>query len=417
MVLRLMDGMLGTALAGKSSGGSPPVASDSPSGIAVPAQNARAYTLSPALAEIFVSARMKWAPGGALTPAEMFIQLYALPTVHLTIGRDANRKMTVLLGFESSTTVLAVGTQTVIDDRWTHIQVRATIANTGGICQVKVDDVLDIDFTGDTRNGGSTTDVGYVLVGGADPDSQLTDVVIVDTTGAEHNSWMGDLMVQALYPNGNGDVSDGINNVTSNNVNNYSYVDEIYNPTGDYVTFTTDGTGDTYQMQNLKPGTSSVVAVQTVMTALRTSGTKNALPRTRISGTTYTGPSVALTSSKVDYANPALLSPATGVAWTPAEVDSAQFGAQAGSGAASVRLYSFGVEVLTPLPVVVATADVSTPCTVSAALSVTNFPAAPEPTVDLEPLHDFEEPKPARRLTYGDPVIVDGRVTNDWGPE
>jgi len=125
----------------------------------------------------------------------------------------------VLIAYRS-TTLVATGSIPVARDVWSLIEVYVLIDDTVGRIITKVDGITDIDFTGDTRNGTSTTadNIGY---GGNA--AEFDDLALNSTAGGSDNSWIGDGHVIALFPNAAGDSSQW---TPSSGATNYLMVDE-----------------------------------------------------------------------------------------------------------------------------------------------------------------------------------------------
>lgn len=107
------------------------------------------------------------------------------------------------------TALIATGTFTFVADTWYRIQVRLVIDPSSGIFQIKVNDTLDIDFSGDTDDAGphsvNVIKLGHQSTTGA---SYYDDIVIHNSAGSSPTSWLGDLRIETLRPDGAGDSSD-----------------------------------------------------------------------------------------------------------------------------------------------------------------------------------------------------------------
>jgi hypothetical protein len=275
-------------------------------------------------AEVITSAAVYWS-GTSSPTCYLYGDSGAQP--HIAVFRNASGLLQVVRA--PSSTVLATGT-TVVSDGWHHLQFRGTIADSGGIAQVRLDGATtnEIDFTGDTRNAGTSTNIDAVWWSSGSG-YFLTDIVIFNSAGTVNNSWMGDCRVQTLLPTGNGNTSQGVGS-DADSVNNYQLVDEVPFSSTDYVGVTTDGQGDTYSLSDLATGTNSVKGIQTSLNVAKSdAGTKSVKRRVRSGGTTYTGPSVALGTTYNTVIEVLELDPATSAAWTVSSVNALEAGFEA----------------------------------------------------------------------------------------
>lgn len=139
-----------------------------------------------------------------------------------------------------------------VQGTWYLIEAYLKIDDSTGVLTVKIDGVQIGTYTGDTRNGASTT-VNNIYLNGS-PGSSITwafdDLALNDTTGGADNSWCGDGRVILLKPNGNGDASD-LTGSDGNSTDNYLLVDEIPSD-GDttYVEGSTSGNRDLYAIED-----------------------------------------------------------------------------------------------------------------------------------------------------------------------
>ncbi|MCL5111247.1 MAG: hypothetical protein M1401_20705 [Chloroflexi bacterium] len=179
---------------------------------------------------------------------------YEGTTLHIEVrvGLAVNGLVTVYLG----TTLIATGyIPGYVLGSWYCVEARVLINDAVGIGRVVV--AIDgdyahpiIDFTGDTRNGGTTGLIDRFYVQGSNANTcvgVVDDVALNDTSGAIHNSWCGDGYGKLLAPNANGDSSQLVGS-DGNSVDNYLLVDEVPYNTTDYVESATVGATDLYHV-------------------------------------------------------------------------------------------------------------------------------------------------------------------------
>lgn len=219
-------------------------------------------------------------------------------------------------------------------DTWVHLEIKAQIANSipTDSCIIKVDGNQEINLpaTTDTCWLGNENISGFKLVSDSTigHDVFLDDLVIWDSSGSDWNDFKGVMYISTLKPNGVGNYSQW---TRSGGSNNYEMVDEDeYDDDTTYVTTSTLSNRDSYDYENLNAAVDSIKAV-----CLTTVGTKSAgtALRTingfsRISSTDYDhdwGYTLDDDNYRV-HQNIWEESPATATAWTPAEINGAEFG-------------------------------------------------------------------------------------------
>lgn len=252
-------------------------------------------------------------------------------TQHLTLMLNSSGRLELRRG-STGGALLATGTTTIATDTWFYVEVRATVADSGGICQVRLNGATtpEIDYTGDTRNGGTSTNVDAVSLQAFNPSPTIrfADWYILNASGAVNNTWMGDVRVATLTPSGNGASSQLVGS-DGNSTDNYLLVDELPPSTADYVESATVGHTDTYPVTDLPAGVTTVKGVQVAALAAKSdAGAVSARVVARVAGTDYAPDVVALSTSYTETLRMWETSPATSTAWTTTEVDALEVGVQ-----------------------------------------------------------------------------------------
>lgn len=249
-------------------------------------------------------------------------------TTHITVMINASGLIEVRRG-NTSGTVLATGATTLSANTWYYIEIRATIADSGGIVQVRINGSgsNEINFSGDTRNAGTNTTIDSVEVGaGTNITSNLrADLYINDTSGSINNTWEGDVKVSVLRPSGAGNYTQ----LTASSGANYTTVDETAVASADYNAGAQGSTlRDSYALSDLPAGVSAINALQVVCSWLKSdAGTGNAKTLIRSNSTNDEGSSTALSTSlttgtKIYDTDPGN----SNVAWTAAAVNALEAG-------------------------------------------------------------------------------------------
>lgn len=172
------------------------------------------------------------------------------------------------------------------------MEIKMTVDDSAGVVVMKVNGATVLNLTGqDTRNGGTAgwTSVQWFSPAPADWD----DVWICDGTGSANNDFLGDLRVDAHYPNANGNSNQS---TPSTGTDRFATVDEATpNSDTDYNTITGVGDKDTLNIQSLVNSGAAVKAVQTSIFCKKTdSGAGSAAAVARQDGVDYDGTSFAL---------------------------------------------------------------------------------------------------------------------------
>lgn len=238
--------------------------------------------------------------------------------VHHALQMNTAGTLTALRG----SSAVATGTAVLVLNTWYYVTIGATVADTGGRFMVHVNNTLDIDFTGDTKNAGGTVMNEMRLLSNATRQPVFDDVWADDTT--RHTN----IKVVPLVPNGPGAQTQW--DVTGA-ATNWEAMGDDNDAT--YVTSSVSGEQDLYTYDNLPANATSVLAVQEIVRGNMVGDgapTLASLHR-HTNGTVSKGAFNGLPG--VMGPQPAQLwavNPATLAAWTVADVNDAQFGIELG---------------------------------------------------------------------------------------
>jgi hypothetical protein len=217
---------------------------------------------------------------------------------------------------------------------WHYIEWKVTIHNTLGVSVIRVNGVELVNSTGlDTQMSGNAY-ANQFYIGWPDGtfgNFNIDDVVVLETTdsgipGAPNNNFLGDVRVESIFPNGNGnssqwDGSDG------NSTDNYLLVDETApNDDTDYVQSGTIGEKDTYAYGNLTAALGSVYGAQILPRAKKTdAGSRTIVGVSRLSGTEEDTSAFGLSTS-YQYFRHIYEGDPSGAQWTIPNINAAEFG-------------------------------------------------------------------------------------------
>ncbi len=259
---------------------------------------------------------------------EWLIQFRNNTNVHVAVVLDQFRRVTVYRG-QPTTNLIGSSTFRLKPNVWHYFEAKATIGSgTSGAFEIRVNGVSiaanaatntrsDISTTIDNIRFGSLT-IGSVLL--------IDDVYILDGSGSVNNTFLGDVGVQALLANGNGNSSQWVGE-DADSTDNYLQVDETA-PDGDttYVEGGSVSDKDTYTFGNLAGEADAVHGVQIVPMAKKTDGsTREINTVARLSSTEVDSSAIALGSDYAYLRDIREEKPGSG-AWDVADVNNAEFG-------------------------------------------------------------------------------------------
>jgi hypothetical protein len=228
-------------------------------------------------------------------------------------------------------TQIAISSAGVFDDNWHYIEVYATIHDTTGRVTVRVDGNVVIDFTGDTRNGGTSMNIDAIrfrtgIYSSWTPNSPITidDLYVCDGTGAVNNSFLGDVRVQSLMPSGAGSSTQL---TPTGSANNYANVNEVPYNSATYNASSTVGQRDTYALSDLVGNTTAIFGVQSVAHMQKNdAGTANAKVVLKSGASVYYDATQSLGASTAAYVQLRETDPATSAAWTVGNANALEAG-------------------------------------------------------------------------------------------
>lgn len=181
--------------------------------------------------------------------------------IHLELNLSTGN----LLVLQRGTTTIATSSKTLANDTWYYIEIRWTIDDASGSCEVFVNNIKGgwIDFSGDTRNSGFAYIDQIKFSGtttGTGGEFFFDDVYMLDNNGgAPGNDRLGDSIVETLNPSGVGAEAQWTPSAGANQEN----VDEA--TPDDDTTFNSSGIvddDDRFAMDNLVNVPSTVFGVQ-----------------------------------------------------------------------------------------------------------------------------------------------------------
>ena len=264
---------------------------------------------------------------------DIFCLMDAAGIIHVALQLDSTRHLLVTRGGNGSgTTIISAGSTVLTANVYYYLEMKAVIDDSpNGSVEVRINGVTELNQgTLDTRNAGAAASVNRFRIGGWNDANLVTcrwdDLYFLDDQGSTNNTFLGDVRVEALFPNGNGNTSNLVGS-DSNSTDNYLLVDEATsNDDTDYVESSTVGDKDTYAYTNLTPTSGTVYAVRPVLVARKSdAGARSVCSVARLSGTEVDSANASLSQSYQNLSDIRETKPGGG-AWSVSDVNSAEFG-------------------------------------------------------------------------------------------
>jgi hypothetical protein len=230
------------------------------------------------------------------------------------------------IGIQRASTVLATSASGLVTvGNWYYLEFSATIADSGGTVDVRLNGDTIHTFTGDTKNAGTSTNIDYVLIQLRASSAQLIDdVYILDGLGTINNAFLGEVRVQTLLPDGPGSATDL---TPMGSADNWDNVDDV--SPSDYNYSGTSGDQDLYALSELMGGTTDVLGVQVNAVARKTDTAARSLKTLVKSGATVTaGAEVALGAVADTIVTTYDVNPTTSAAWEVSDIAALEAGVE-----------------------------------------------------------------------------------------
>lgn len=227
--------------------------------------------------------------------------------------------------------ICATAAGAVIAAQWFYFEIRYLCDQTVGEVEMRVNGITVASATGADTNGSTGNTITTIHWSGHDAASGAADVYIddfyvCDPSGTDYNTFLGDIRVETIRPNGNGNANQ-FTGSDGNSTDNYLLVDEAAYSSADYVGSDTAGHNDQYTFGNLARTTGSVRGVMALgVVSKDDSGAKDAHLLTRTGGVDYNGDDFSPTTSDSVYKQVWEVNPGTTADWSISEVNAAEFG-------------------------------------------------------------------------------------------
>lgn len=232
-------------------------------------------------------------------------------------------------------TLLAQDTLSVVIGQWYYIEFKVTLADSpSGSYELRLNGQTRLQASGiDTKNAGTMTTIDSLYLGSGcyNGVTYVDDVYVCNGAGASNNTFLGDLAIETLFPDGNGNSSQFVGS-DGNSVDNYLLVDEATPATTDYVVGANVTDKDTYTFGNMVRTSGSVAGVMVTSYANKSDANPRTVKNVARSGASETlGVSNTLATTWVPFSSIHQTDPNGGGSWTIGTVNAAEFGTQVDS--------------------------------------------------------------------------------------
>ena len=223
------------------------------------------------------------------------------------------------------TTLIASSSNSIPNGSWNYIEVRLTIANSGGVFEVRVNEQVWVTYTGDTQQSSSLSTANRISIYGRDVHIAYDDLYVCDGTGSANNTYLGDVRVDTVRPSGAGNHADFSRQGGASNWENVD--DTSIDDDSTYNYSNTVGHKDSFDCANLPSVTGTINGIQVSLGARKDdAGSRILRALARLSGTDYEGSDLAPGTDYRFYRQIWEQNPDTSAAWTEAQINGAEFG-------------------------------------------------------------------------------------------
>jgi hypothetical protein len=278
----------------------------------------------PATATGFFGVRILHANVGA-TPGNypLFQLLDSAGNSHLIAYYTVGGFLEVYRGNNTTKTLLGTSATGVSNVAWYYLEIGYTISDTVGAVTLKLNGTTVLTLASqDTRNGG-TADVSIIRFvsqgNGSTNNAAFDDWYSCDTIGsAPYNTFLGAQRVLEILPDAPGDSTQ----FTPSAGANWQCVDDVtHNSDTDYVESITTGHIDRYSLVNPPLAATTILAVRIEAVARFVSGARNVKIGVKSGASVGLSATQALSGSYAKQKHTLLVDPASGTAFTQANLN------------------------------------------------------------------------------------------------
>lgn len=214
----------------------------------------------------------------------------------------------------------------VTANNWHYIEIQFTIHDTTGAVTIHVNTNEVLALTDVDTQATANASASSICIGKSETTTHdIDDVYILDATGGVNDTFLGDVRVDAILPNGAGATTGWTPSAGAN----YACVDESSpNSDTDYVSTETADAVDTYVFPNLTNAGSVINGLQVLAYCKKEDvGACSIAPVVRPGSTDRVGTTTALGTAYGYHVRQVYdVSPETSTTWTETEFNASEFG-------------------------------------------------------------------------------------------
>lgn len=126
-------------------------------------------------------------------------------TVIMSVSVSSTGILAISAGGQVDTSLSALPTA-----QYSYIEVHYIPLSVGGLCELRVDEVVVATITGDTTTQADADVAGFQLLdnGTNSPRYLLDDLYILNASGATNNAYLGDSRITTMFPKADGTLND-----------------------------------------------------------------------------------------------------------------------------------------------------------------------------------------------------------------
>jgi hypothetical protein len=266
-----------------------------------------------------------WNPGSVST--RDLVQIVHSESVSLELELQASGEIEINRSFTQLDITSGLG---ITGGTWYYCEFEFYIHDSLGTYELRVNGAnvmsggpVDTKATSTTSSSKPT---GIWLNGSSVGSQYFDDIYLIDDTGLTNNSFLGDCVVETLYPDGDGTTNDF---TPLSGLTNYEMVDDGSTPdTGTtYVSSSTVNHIDLYTFEDLVQDVTDIYGVRVgAMGRVMSAGPRQVRCLARSGGVNYEGNAFGLPPDYVHQHHLWEVNPNTAAAWTEANFNSAEFG-------------------------------------------------------------------------------------------
>ncbi len=225
----------------------------------------------------------------------------------------------------SSSTLLATANTAIPINTWAYVEVKLSIAASGGVFEARINEQVVATYTGNTKQSSTLATACRFQFIGRSTKYAIDDIYLCDGTGTINNGYLGDCRVDALKPVGSGTYAEF---TPQGAASNWDCVDEAtYDADATYNATNVVGKRDSFDCSNLTSITGAIYGVQLATMARKDdAGTRALRSLTRVGGSDYEGATQPVTTDYRYYTQVVEQNPNAAAAWTDTAINAAEFG-------------------------------------------------------------------------------------------